>query len=121
CCALLMPTTPYLVIAKNTVNRYRRFQPFHKSRRRAMNKQHPGRKAIKRRPGRGEMVRARRAASQMATVEDLAAELGIGKNAAYEIVASGRIPGVFRYGRRYLIPRTILAKIVSGEMLPPAA
>jgi excisionase family DNA binding protein len=74
-------------------------------------------KRKKKRPGRGEAIRAKRAASAMATVEDLAAELGIGRNQAYALVQMKAVPSV-RAGRRYLIPRSVLAKIASGEMLP---
>jgi excisionase family DNA binding protein len=78
---------------------------------------HPAtRKEIKRRPGRAEVVRARRAASKMASVEDLAADLGIGLNLAYSLVQAGVVPSM-RLGRRYLIPRPVIAKIVSGEMV----
>ena len=76
------------------------------------------RKPIKRRNGRRAVVLAKRAASQMASVEDLAAQLGIGRNAAYGLVQAGLVPSV-RFGRRYLIPRTVIARIVAGEM--PAA
>jgi excisionase family DNA binding protein len=51
----------------------------------------------------------------MASVEDLAADLGIGKNLAYALVQEGIVPAM-KLGRRYLIPRPIIAKIVSGEM-----
>jgi excisionase family DNA binding protein len=74
----------------------------------------------KRRPSRGEKVRAKRAASQMGTVEDLAAALGIGRNAAYGLVQTKVVPSV-RYGRRWLIPRTIIARIVAGEAPPVIA
>lgn len=84
-----------------------------------------GTKDKKKRPGRAEMVRARRAASAMATVEELAAALGIGRNQAYELVngKDGEPPKVpaMRFGRRYLIPRAVIAKIVSGEMATPVA
>jgi len=83
-----------------------------------MSRHQTGQKAIQRRPERRGMVAAKRAASRMATVEDLAAELGIGKNMAYEIVQQGRLPGVFRLGRRYLIPRAIIAKLVKGKIAP---
>jgi excisionase family DNA binding protein len=72
-------------------------------------------KAIERRPGRREVVRARRAASAMATVEDLARALGIGRNQAYELVQQRKIAAM-RFGRRWLIPRATIAKLVSGEV-----
>jgi excisionase family DNA binding protein len=73
----------------------------------------------KRKPASRRKVLARRAASAMASVEDLAAALGIGRNAAYGLVQAEIVPSV-RFGRRYLIPRTAIARIVAGEM-PSAA
>jgi len=70
-----------------------------------------------RRPGRHKKVVAKRAASGMATVEDLAAELGIGRNLAYELVVEGKIKAA-RFGRRWLIPRATIGKILSGEITP---
>jgi excisionase family DNA binding protein len=73
----------------------------------------------KRKPiNRRKVVLAKRAASAMASVVDLAAALGIGKNAAYGLVQAGLVPSM-RFGRRYLIPRTVIARIIAGEM--PAA
>jgi hypothetical protein len=69
------------------------------------------------RPEVSKKVRAKRAASAMATVEDLATELGIGLNQAYALVQMKVVPAM-RVDRRYLIPRTVIAKIASGEMLP---
>jgi excisionase family DNA binding protein len=54
----------------------------------------------------------------MATVEDFAAALGVGRNVAYEVISDGRVPGVIRFGRRYLIPRAIITKLVNGEIAP---
>jgi excisionase family DNA binding protein len=54
----------------------------------------------------------------MASVEELAAALGIGRNQAYEAVASGKIPSL-RFGRRYLIARATIARLLAGEF--PAA
>jgi excisionase family DNA binding protein len=79
-----------------------------------MSKHQPGRKVGKPRPGRGEKIRAKRAAAAVGTVEDLAAALGIGMNQAYALVQMRAIPAI-RIGRRYLIPRTTIAKITSGE------
>ncbi|HEY2534307.1 MAG TPA: helix-turn-helix domain-containing protein [Xanthobacteraceae bacterium] len=78
----------------------------------------PGKKVIKR-PGRAEMVRTKRAAAAMATVEDLAAELGIGRNQAYALVQM-KVEPALRFGRRWLIPRAVIAKMVSGEGTPIA-
>ena len=84
-----------------------------------MNKHHPDRKRIKRRPGRGEAIRAKRAASAMATVEEVAAALGIGRNQAYAAVQMGKVRAM-RFGRRWLIPRAEIARIVNGESLTPS-
>ncbi len=75
-----------------------------------MSKRQPGGKRIKRRPGRGEMIRAKRAASAMATVEDVAAALGIGRNQAYAAVQMGKVRAM-RFGRRWLIPRAEIARL----------
>jgi excisionase family DNA binding protein len=74
---------------------------------------------VKRRPGRKELVAAKRAKADVLTVEDVAARLGIGRNAAYGLVQSGYIPSL-RFGRRYLIPRAVFARLVSGESLTAA-
>jgi excisionase family DNA binding protein len=70
---------------------------------------------IKRRPG-----RARRAKSKMMSVEDLAEELGIGRNQAYALVQMKIVPAI-RFGRRWLIPRAAIAKIVNGEAVTATA
>jgi excisionase family DNA binding protein len=70
------------------------------------------------RAGRREVVAARRKASAMATVEDLAAALGVGKNMAYELVQRDKLPGVIRIRRRYLIPRVIITRLINGEIAP---
>ena len=61
-------------------------------------------------------VLAKRAAADVMGVEDLAARLGIGRNQAYEAVAAGKIPGAFRLGRRWLIPRVAFDKMLG---VPP--
>jgi excisionase family DNA binding protein len=53
-------------------------------------------------------------------VEDLATRLGIGRNQAYEAVAAGKIPGAFRLGRRWLIPRVAFDRML-GVPLPSVA
>ena len=71
------------------------------------------------RPERRHLVRAKRAASAMATVEELAAVLGCGRNQAYRMLQgkNGEPPQVpsLRFGRRYLIPRAVIAKLINGE------
>jgi excisionase family DNA binding protein len=66
------------------------------------------------RPGRRKLVQAKRTASDMLSVEDVAMRLGIGRNQAYEAVQQGKIPSL-RFGRRYLIPRAAFDRMLSGE------
>jgi excisionase family DNA binding protein len=73
---------------------------------------------IVRRPGRAAKVRAKRAASAMGTVEDLAAVLGCGRNQAYDLVNSGAVKA-FKPGRRWMIPRVVLNEIAAGEFQLP--
>ena len=63
-------------------------------------------------------VLAKRAAADVMGIEDLAVRLGIGRNQAYEAVAAGKIPGAFRLGRRWLIPRVAFDKMLGGEPPP---
>lgn len=55
--------------------------------------------------------------SRTLTVEEAAHELGISRNLAYEQARSGRIAGipVLRVGRRLLVPRAALDRVLSGE------
>jgi excisionase family DNA binding protein len=66
-------------------------------------------------------VLAKRAAADVMTVEDVAARLGIGRNQAYEAVARGQVPGAFRFGRRWLIPRVAFDRMLQGDRSSPAA
>ena len=50
------------------------------------------------------------------TVVEAAEMLGIGRSAAYEAVRVGVLPSI-RIGRRYLIPRAGLEKMLSGAEL----
>ena len=60
---------------------------------------------------------------QTLTVEEAAALLGIGRNSAYQAVASGQLP-VLRIGRRLLVPRAalerLLAEAQAAEQKKPA-
>jgi len=67
-------------------------------------------------PSGGGVIEAKRKASKMAGVEDVADELGIGLNLAYALMQAGKIPGTMRLGRRYLVSRVTLAKITNGDM-----
>jgi excisionase family DNA binding protein len=69
---------------------------------------------VEKRPGRRKLVQAKRTASDMVTVEDVAARLGIGRNQAYEAVQQGKIPAL-RFGRRWLISRVVLDRMLAGE------
>jgi excisionase family DNA binding protein len=60
-------------------------------------------------------VLAKRAAADVMTVQDVAVRLGIGRNQAYEAVARGQVPGAFRFGRRWLIPRVAFDRMLAGE------
>jgi excisionase family DNA binding protein len=55
------------------------------------------------------------------TVEEAAAALGISRAFAYEAVRRGEIPSI-RIGRRVLVPRAALGKLLDGaSALPPTA
>ena len=53
------------------------------------------------------------------TVEETAKILGIGRNSAYEAVARGEIP-VIRVGKRLLVPKGALEKLLSGNQTKTA-
>lgn len=48
------------------------------------------------------------------TVEQAGRELGISRGLAYEGVRTGAIPAV-RVGRRYLVPRAALDRLLAGD------
>jgi excisionase family DNA binding protein len=85
-----------------------------------MNKQRRGKKAIKvKRPEWSAAFKAKKEASAMGSVEDLASALGIGINQAYGLVGDRKVPAV-RFGKRWLIPRTVIEQLKRGELIPPA-
>lgn len=49
---------------------------------------------------------------QTLTVEEAAKVLGIGRNSAYEAVRRGELP-VIRIGRRYIVPRIALERMLT--------
>ena len=51
------------------------------------------------------------------TVEEAAARLGIGRNAAYRGVRSGEIPSI-KIGNRIVVPKAALNALLSGGGLP---
>jgi hypothetical protein len=88
-----------------------------------MSKHQPGGKRKKRRTEEMKKMRAKRAASAMATVKDLADALGIGLNQAYELVKTNQVKWLrFEDQRRYLIPRSEIARLIGTAIAPaPAA
>lgn len=60
--------------------------------------------------------------SQRATlsVEEAARQLGIGRNQAYEAAARGEIPTI-RIGKRILVPKAALAKLLGQVDAPKVA
>ena len=48
------------------------------------------------------------------SIEEAAAELGIGRNGAYEAARAGQLPTI-KIGRRLLVPRAALDRLLSGE------
>ena len=64
---------------------------------------------------------AKRKEAAMASVEELAAVLGVGLNQTYVALQMGQIPAM-RFGRRWLISRKTIDRIVNGEVVAsPAA
>ena len=57
---------------------------------------------------------------QTYTVEQAAELLGIGRNTAYEAVRRREIPTI-KIGRRLLVPRAALERMLAGEGSPNAA
>jgi excisionase family DNA binding protein len=56
---------------------------------------------------------------QTLTVEEAAHVLGIGRSAAYQAVARGELPSL-RIGRRLLVPRSALDRLLTGESVGAA-
>lgn len=52
--------------------------------------------------------------TSLMTVEELCEELMIGKNAAYELLSTGKVRG-FRIGRIWKIPRVSLTEYINKE------
>lgn len=52
------------------------------------------------------------------TVEEVAAELRIGRRQAYQLVRSGRLYGV-RIGRTVRVPRAAVERFLNGEEAEP--
>ena len=54
------------------------------------------------------------------TVEEAGRVLGIGRNAAYDAVNRGEIPSL-RLGKRLVVPKVALDRLLSGERATVAA
>lgn len=54
------------------------------------------------------------------TVDEAAERLGIGRNAAYEAIKRGELPAL-RIGRRLVVPRAALDRLLSGAETGTAA
>ena len=51
---------------------------------------------------------------QTLTVEEAASLLGIGRTLAFQMARDGRLP-VIRFGRRILVPRVALERMLTGD------
>jgi excisionase family DNA binding protein len=60
--------------------------------------------------------RAQRTERLTLTVEEAAYLLGISRGLAYEMARCGKLP-VIRFGRRLLVPKEALGKILNGGQL----
>lgn len=56
---------------------------------------------------------------QTLTVEEAARVLGIGRGSAYEAARVGHLPTI-RIGRRLLVPRVALERLLAGDQSSPA-
>ena len=54
------------------------------------------------------------------SVEEAAAVLGIGRTVAYELARRGELPGVLRFGRRLVVSRAVLDRLLAGEAPVPS-
>ncbi len=60
--------------------------------------------------------------SKTLSVTDAAQMLGVSKNLAYKLVAEGNFPApIIRLGRRIVVARAAVEKLLSGEVPRPAA
>ena len=54
------------------------------------------------------------------SIEELAARLGINRGLAYELARTDRLPvSVLRLGRRMVVGREALARVLAGELTCP--
>ncbi len=60
------------------------------------------------------MAKAVKPSPEVLTVEEVRKRLRLGRNAAYQAIEEGEIPSI-RIGRRILVPRLALERMLSGE------
>jgi excisionase family DNA binding protein len=63
-------------------------------------------------------MRASNTESATITVEQSARILGIGRNTAYELAKQGKLPGALRLGRRIVVSRKALEKLLAEAGKP---
>ena len=56
----------------------------------------------------------RRAKSRTVSVEEAADMLGVGRTTAYMAARSGQLPGVIRIGRRVVVSREAIERLLAG-------
>ncbi len=57
----------------------------------------------------------RRRQSRTMSVEEAADELGIGRTTAYMAARNGTLPGVIRIGRRVVVSREAIERLLAGQ------
>jgi len=50
------------------------------------------------------------------TIDEAARLLGISRGLAYRLAREGRLPGAISLGRRFVVSRTALEKLLAGEV-----
>ena len=53
------------------------------------------------------------------SVPEAARVLGIGRNTAYTLAREGKLPGVIDLGRRLVVSRAALEKVLGTQLKPP--
>ena len=56
----------------------------------------------------------RESACATLNIAEAAQRIGIGRNSAYSLARSGRLPGLLRIGGRYLVSRVALERWLAG-------
>lgn len=55
---------------------------------------------------------------ELITIDELCESLNIGKNTAYSLLNSGELPGAFRIGRIWKIPKDAVSNYIISKRLP---